>query len=78
MTAVSPMVLLLIAVALLVGVLTILAAVGRLDASMDPPHDPWWEAARRRRESRGGARRGRRRRHRADSNGEDEDARASV
>jgi hypothetical protein len=55
MTAVSPMVLLLIGVALVVAVVMCCAAFGRLPLHMDGPDDPWW-AGRRSRAGRSGRR----------------------
>jgi hypothetical protein len=52
MTAASPTVLLLLGLAVLVGVLMVLAAVGKLPLGMDIPPEPWWTVWRRRRRER--------------------------
>lgn len=49
MTAAGPIVLVLLGVALLVALLTVLVALGKIDVSMAPPDNPWWAARRRRR-----------------------------
>lgn len=49
MTAAGPMVLVLIGVALLVAVIFVLVAVGRIPLSLQAPDNPWWAARRRRR-----------------------------
>lgn len=72
MSAVSPMVLLLLAVALLVAIASVLVGTGRLPATMEPPPSPWarwrgmlsrWPRRRSRRED-------------APANGDDEQGRA--
>ena len=49
MTADTPMVWLLLVVAVAVAIVFVLAGLGVLRAGMEPPHDPWWSGRRRRR-----------------------------
>lgn len=52
MSAVSPMVLVLIGVAVLVGVVFVLGGLGRISLSMEPPHTSLWTAVRQHRADR--------------------------
>lgn len=47
MTAASPVVLILLGVAALAALVCVLAGLGRLPMTMEPPHDPVWTAWRR-------------------------------
>ncbi len=52
MTSVGPGVVVLLLLAVAVGAVMVLGAVGRVPMSMEPPRGPWWVLRRRRREAR--------------------------